>query len=56
METGEAIQGLAEHFSRYKRIDSGIRRSITEYVRGYSRAETFSQTYTTCQGFMLWQV
>ena len=56
MDTEEAIDGLAEHFSRYTRITAEIRKTVELYVLSYSQGGRFSQAYTTCQGFMLWQV
>jgi SAM-dependent methyltransferase len=56
MDSEEAIDGLVEYFSRYTQITSAIRETIVTYVGDYSLGGKFSQTYTTCQGFMLWQV
>jgi SAM-dependent methyltransferase len=56
LEQGEAVDGIAEHFSRYTRITPAIRETIEAYVGRYSPGGMFSQTYTTCQGFMIWQV
>jgi len=56
MDPQEAIDGLIEHFSRYTRITSAMRETIDAHVAGYSRGGKFSQRYTTCQGFMIWQV
>jgi SAM-dependent methyltransferase len=56
MDTDEAIHGLAEHFSRYTEITPSIRDTIHTYIESYSQSGRFRQTYTTCQGFMLWRV
>lgn len=56
MDTEEAVDGLIEHFSRYTRITPEIRKTVEVYVNSYSQGGRFSQAYTTCQGFMLWQV
>jgi SAM-dependent methyltransferase len=56
LDPEEAIDGLAEHFSRYTRITPAIHETIGAYVGGNSRGGKFSQIYTTCQGFMIWQV
>ena len=56
MGVEEAINGLAGHFSRYTPITPEIRNTVELYVLGYSREGRLSQKYTTCQGFMLWQV
>lgn len=56
LEPEEATDGLAEHFSRYTRITGAIRETIEAYVGRYSAGGKFTQTYTTCQGFMIWQV
>jgi hypothetical protein len=56
MSAEEAIEGLVDHFNRYEEIGPAIRRTITSYVQRHSRAGTFSQESTTCQGFMLWRV
>ena len=56
LEPEEAIEGLSQHFSRYTRITGAIRETIDAYVGLYSAGGKFNQTYTTCQGFMIWQV
>jgi len=56
MDVEEAINGLAGHFSRYTPITPEIRKTVELYVLSYSQGGRFSQTYTNCQGFMLWQV
>jgi SAM-dependent methyltransferase len=56
MDAEEAIRGLVVHFSRYEEITPAIRGTIRAYVHSYSQDGRFSQGYTTCQGFMLWQV
>ena len=56
MEQQRAVEELAAHFSRYLEVDAEVRRRIRSYVQEYSRAGTFEQEYTTCQGFMLWAV
>jgi len=56
MSVEEAINGLADHFSRYTEIGPAVRKTITAYVQRNSQAGTFSQQSTTCQGFMIWRV
>jgi SAM-dependent methyltransferase len=56
MDMEEAMQGLAEYFSRYTEITPAIHETIRTYVHSYSQRGRFTQLYTTCQGFMLWQV
>ena len=56
MSEEEAINGLADHFSRYVEIGPAIRKIITAYVQRNSRAGSFNQESTTCHGFMLWRV
>ena len=49
-------QDMAEYFSRYTEITPAIHETIRTYVHSYSQRGRFTQLYTTCQGFMLWQV
>ena len=56
MDAEEAIEGLADHFSRYVEVDTAIRRIITDYVGRNSRSGIFIKEGATCQGFMLWSV
>jgi hypothetical protein len=56
MSAEEAIEGLIDHFSRYVETGPDIRQTITSYVQRNTRAGTFKQVSTTCQGFMLWRV
>jgi SAM-dependent methyltransferase len=56
MEVEQAVRELADHFDRYVEVDEKIRGTIHTYVRANSRGGTFSQEYTTCQGFLLWSI
>jgi SAM-dependent methyltransferase len=56
MASGQAVEGLVHHFSRYVDVGPDVRETIRSYVQSNSRGGTFTQDGITCQGFMLWSV
>ncbi len=56
MLQAEAVEGLVEHFRRYREIDAEVRRIIEAYVSERSENGIFRQEGRACQGFLLWRV